>query len=50
MAKNVDPLPTIDLTTQIAALIAQVQEKFDKFMALEDENATLSVENHTLQE
>ena len=50
MVENVDTLLTNDLTTQITALIAQVQENSNRFMALEDKNTTLYGENRTLQE
>ena len=49
MAENTDTPPSVPnfaaqiaaLTAQIAALTAQVQENANKFLALEDENATL---------
>ena len=51
MAENTDTPPSVpDFAAQIAALTAQVQENDNKFLALEDENATLRHENHTLFE
>ncbi|KAL5574386.1 hypothetical protein UlMin_023983 [Ulmus minor] len=51
MAENTDTPPSIpDFTVQIAALTAQVQENANKFLALEDENATLRRENRNLSE
>ena len=44
------PLSVPDFAAQIAALTAQVQENANKFLALEDENATLRHENHNLSE
>ena len=49
MAENADALPTNNLAAQIATLTAQVQENFNHFMILENENVTLRVENRTLQ-
>ena len=41
MAENLDTPPsTPDFVAQITVLTAQVQENANKFMALEDENAT----------
>ena len=48
MVENVDT-PTSDFVAQITALVAQVQKTINHFMVLEDENATLRVENHILQ-
>ncbi len=51
MAESTDTLPSIpDFAAQIAALTAQVQENANKFLALEDENATLRRENRNLSE
>ena len=51
MAENTDTPPSApDFTTQIAALIAQVQENANKFLTLKDENATLRRENRNLSE
>ena len=51
MAENTDTPPSApDFTAQIAALTAQVQENANKFLALEDENATLHHENRNLSE
>ena len=51
MAENTDTPPTApDFAAQIAALTAQVQENANKFLALEDENATLRRENRILSE
>jgi len=51
MAKNMDILPFApDFTAQIAALIAQVQENANRFLALEDKNVTLRCENCNLSE
>ena len=51
MAENTDTPPTApDLAAQIAALTAQVQENANRFLALEDENATLRRENQILSE
>ena len=51
MAENTDTLPSApDFAAQIAALTAQVQENANKFLALEDENATLCRENCNLSE
>ena len=50
MAENMDTRPSApDFAAQIATLIAQVQENANKFLALEDENATLRRENCNLQ-
>ena len=49
MTENTDTHPFApDFAAQIAALTAQVQENANKFLALEDENATLRRENHNL--
>ena len=46
MAENMDTHPSIpDFAAQIAALTAHVQENANRFLALEDENATLRREN-----
>ena len=51
MAENTDTPPSVpDFAAQIAALTAQVQENANKFLALEDENATLRRENRNLIE
>ena len=51
MAENTDTPPSVpDFAAQITALIAQVQENANKFLALEDENATLRHENRNLSE
>ena len=51
MAENTDTPPNIpDFAAQIAVLTAQVQENASKFLALEDENATLRRENRNLSE
>ena len=51
MAENSDTPPSVpDFAAQIAALTAQVQENASKFLALEDENATLRRENRNLSE
>ena len=51
MAENSDTPPSApDFATQIAALTTQVQENANKFLALEDENATLRRENHNFSE
>ena len=50
MTESSDAPPVVDLVAQIAALTAQVQENSNRFMTLEDENATLRRENRTLQE
>ena len=51
MAENMDTLPSApDFTTQIAVLTAQVQENANRFLALEDKNATLRRENRNLSE
>ena len=51
MADNMDTPPSApDFAAQIAALTAQVQENANKFLALEDENATLRHENRNLSE
>ncbi|KAL5546684.1 hypothetical protein UlMin_006371 [Ulmus minor] len=51
MAENTDTPPSVpDFAAQIAALTAQVQENANKFLALEDENATLRRENRNLSE
>ena len=51
MAENSDTTPsTLDFTAQIDALIAQIQENANKFLALEDENATIHRENCNLSE
>ena len=50
MVENADTSPTINFATQIAALIAQVQENSNRFMTLEDENMALRLENRTLQD
>ena len=51
MAENTDTPPSApDFAAQIAFLTAQVQENANKFLALEDENATLRRENHNLSE
>ena len=49
MAENTDTPPSApDFAAQIATLTAQVQENANKFLALEDENATLHRENCNL--
>ena len=49
MAENTDTPPsTLDFVAQIATLTVQVQENTNRFLALEDENATLRRENHNL--
>ena len=51
MVENTDTPPSVpDFTAQIAALTAQVQENANKFLALEDENATLRRKNRNLSE
>ena len=51
MAENTDTLPFApDFAAQIATLIAQVQVNANRFLALEDENATLRRENRNLSE
>ena len=51
MAENTDTPPSApDFATQIAVLTAQVQENTNKFLALEDENATLRREIRNLSE
>ena len=51
MVENTDTPPFApDFEAQIAALTAQVQENANRFLALEDENATLRHENHNLSE
>ena len=51
MVENTDTPPSApDFTAQITALIAQVQENANMFLALEDENMTLRRENHNLSE
>ena len=51
MAENMDTPPSVpEFAAQIAALTAQVQENANKFLALEDENATLRRENRNLSE
>ena len=51
MAENTDTPPSApDFAAQITALTAQVQENANKFLVLEDENATLCRENHNLSE
>ena len=51
MAENTDTPPSVpDFATQITALTAQVQENANKFLALEDENATLRRPNLNLSE
>ena len=51
MAENTDTPPSApEFAAQIAAPTAQVQENGNKFLALEDENATLHRENHNLSE
>ena len=51
MAENTNTPPSVpDFAAQIAALTAQVEENANKFLALEDENATLCRENHNLSE
>ena len=51
MAENTyTPPSTLEFAAQIAALTTQVQENANKFLALEDENATLRHENHNLSE
>ena len=49
MAENTDT-PTVaqDFVAQMAILIAQVQENANKFLTLENENATLRHENRNL--
>ena len=49
MLENSDtPSSTLDFAAQIAALTAQVQENANKFLVLEDGNATLCHKNHNL--
>ena len=48
MVESLDNLSTADLVAQIAALTAQVQKNSNKFIALEDKNHTLRIENRTL--
>ena len=49
MEENTDTPPsTLDFAAQIATLTAQVQENANRFLALEDENATLRREKHNL--
>ena len=51
MAENSDtPTSAPDFAAQITALTAQVQENANKFMALENKNATLRRENRNLSE
>ena len=51
MAENTDTPPSVPyFAAQIVALTAQVQENANKFLALEDENATLRRENRNLFE
>ena len=51
MTENTNTSPSIpDFAAQIATLTVQVQENTNKFLALEDENATLRCENHNLLE
>ena len=51
MAENTNTPPSVpDFAAQITALTAQVQENANKFLALEDENATLRRENRNLSE
>jgi len=51
MAENTDTPPSApDFAAQIATLTAQVQENDNRFLALEDENATLCRKNHNLLE
>ena len=51
MAENTETTPSaLDFVAQIAALTAQIQENANKFLALEDENATLCRENRNLSE
>jgi len=51
MAENTDIPPSApDFAAQVAILTAQVQENANKFLALEDENATLRRENRNLSE
>ena len=51
MTENTDTHPFApDFAAQIAALTAQVQENANKFLALEDENETLRLENRNLSE
>ena len=51
MAENTDTFPSApDFAAQIVALTAQVQENANRFLALEDENATLRCENRNLFE
>ena len=51
MAENMDtPLSALDFATMFAALTAQVQENANRFLALEDENATLRCENRNISE
>ena len=51
MAENTDtPSSAPDFVAQIAALTAQVQENANRFLALEDENATLHRENRNIFE
>ena len=51
MAENSETPPSApNFTAQIAVLTTQVQENANKFLALEDENATLHRENRNLSE
>ena len=51
MAENMDTHSSaLDFMAQIAALTAQVQENANRFLAIEDENATLRRENCNLSE
>ena len=51
MAENTDIPPSApDFAAQITVLTSQVQENTNKFLAVEDENATLRHENRNLSE
>ena len=51
MTENTDTLPSAtDFAAQISTLTAQFQENANRFLALEDENATLCRENRNLYE
>ena len=51
MAENMDTPPSApDFAAQITTFTAQVQENTNRFLALEDKNATLRHKNHNLSE
>ena len=51
MAENTDTPPSApNFAAQIIALTAQVQENANRFLVLEDENATLRRENRNISE